>query len=149
MKMDLTLSFREIVEREREGGGEGGGVTMEGTKPSVILERGYYARQIRNILEHFPRENLLVLVQERYNKDTAGENGKVFEFLGVDGEGFVGEVMHEHKRSYGSEMKSEDREWLAEVYEEENEKLFDLLGYRIDEWTKPQRSTDIKEGETT
>lgn len=45
--------------------------------------RGDYAPQIRNWLEHFPREQLLVIYAEDLYRDTAATFGEVCDFLGL------------------------------------------------------------------
>lgn len=45
--------------------------------------RGVYAPQIRNWLEHFPREQLLVIYAEDLYRDTTETFGQVCDFLGV------------------------------------------------------------------
>ena len=57
---------------------------------SAVAERDYlgesrYAAQLRRYLDLFPREQLLVLIFERTNRDPAAALAAVYEFLGVDG----------------------------------------------------------------
>ena len=128
-----------------------------------------------------PREQLLILIQERYNQNLLAGNNQIFRFLGVpslhklpagDSAGdsaavhMVGSArrtqLHEqqrrqpaavvaqqqqqqqqqqvpalwlHKREYEAELAAEDRAWLAKIYRPYNERLFALLGERIEEWT--------------
>ena len=49
-----------------------------------ILERGRYIEQIEALLEHYPRERLLLLFYEDLAADERGYYRRVLEFLGVD-----------------------------------------------------------------
>ena len=128
-----------------------------------------------------PREQLLILIQERYNQNLLAGNNQIFRFLGLpslhelpagDSAGDSAAVhtssarrtkLHEqqrrqpavvvaqqqqqqqqqqqvptlwlHKREYEAELAAEDRAWLAKIYRPYNERLFALLGERIEEWT--------------
>jgi hypothetical protein len=44
---------------------------------------GLYARQLRRLLDHFPREQLLLLQYERCTADPLAELGKTYAFLGL------------------------------------------------------------------
>lgn len=49
-----------------------------------ILEYGRYQPQLERYLELFPRDRLLILVQEELARDNAGAMRSVYDFLGVD-----------------------------------------------------------------
>ncbi|GMI31885.1 hypothetical protein TeGR_g13391 [Tetraparma gracilis] len=134
LKVDLKKTFREYLEMDEAKDGEP--VTLDKTAPQTMLRRGYYMEQIDNILKLFPKEQLLVLTQERYNADPLAENNRIFSFLNLPPLTAL-EPVHEHARSYEEEMLAEDKEWLAGKYAAHNEKLFEFLGYRIPEWTTP------------
>lgn len=48
------------------------------------LSRGRYWSQLRNVLEYFDREQLLVLQYERCTADIDGQATRTFDFLGLD-----------------------------------------------------------------
>ena len=50
------------------------------------FSRGVYMRYIKNYLEYFPRENLLVLPFEKMVSDPESFYKEIFAFLGVDGD---------------------------------------------------------------
>ncbi len=48
------------------------------------LQRSQYAMQLQQFLNHFPRENVMVLDQEDFRKDRSKTLRDVFEFAGAD-----------------------------------------------------------------
>jgi Sulfotransferase domain len=50
----------------------------------IYLAYSKYAMQLERYLEHFPREQLLVITSESLRNDRADTVGSVYEFLGVD-----------------------------------------------------------------
>ena len=55
--------------------------------PVIALEsawRGLYHAQLSNVLEHFPRERVLVQQYERCRTDPDGEIARTYRFLGLD-----------------------------------------------------------------
>lgn len=63
------LSFEEAIEKEPD-----------------LLDRGLYADQIRRVLKHYSRDQLLVLLFDDLERDDKAFMRRVFEFLGVDSE---------------------------------------------------------------
>ena len=121
------------------------------------LYRGSYYNQIANhVLPLFPRNNLYVITQEEMKADTNGIVNKLYDFLGtaqcdldvvettqeiasdrnldLDKDGQIKEY-----KVWSAEyepMSDEVRSALSVFYKSHNEKLFDLLGYEIKEWTE-------------
>lgn len=84
------LSFAQAIEAEDSR--LDGELEKMGADPEYYSEaydfysykqRGVYAPQIRHWLEHFPREQLLVIYAEDLYRDTAETFGQVCDFLGV------------------------------------------------------------------
>ena len=48
------------------------------------LQRSQYAMQLQQFLNHFPREQIMILDQEDFRKDRADTLRRVFEFAGAD-----------------------------------------------------------------
>ena len=95
-----------------------------------------YLDTISKYIKAFGRENLHIIVQERLiNKDTSNsEFSKLFNFLGV--ESYVIENELVHKRNYIIDVKEDDRKYLKQYYYNEVQKLYDILGYKVEEWTE-------------
>lgn len=52
--------------------------------PEFYIQGSSYFLQITQYLEHFPRERLLVILQERLSRDRVGTLRRIFQFLDVD-----------------------------------------------------------------
>ena len=64
------------------------------------MDRGRYAAQLDWWLQHFPREQLLLLQYERCVADTQGQLSRTFEFLGLpDQRASVAEVSRTRKKA--------------------------------------------------
>ena len=119
------------------------------------LYRGLYYLQIsNNILPFFSKENLYVVIQERMKSNTNYELNKLYDFLGVDqydlkvkettAEKATGRSLDLNKdgkdKNYKvwstkyESMPLELKDDLAQYYRKHNEKLFEFLGYKIEEW---------------
>ena len=82
----LLVLLRDPVARFRSGvthaATHGGRVTSDVINTAVA--RGMYAGQLSRLLEHFPREQVLVLQFERCRQDPAAMLATTFAFLGID-----------------------------------------------------------------
>ena len=100
------------------------------------LERGYYINQIDKMVSIFGRENVYISISERCKQNPHDEYNKIFTFLGVR------ELKKDefrirknvHTRKYIISVSEKEKEYLNELYKTYNEKLFDFLGYEINEW---------------
>jgi hypothetical protein len=86
----LLVMVRDPVERLRIDLDQRteGQVSHIGSHIGGAVDRGYYAAQLRRVLEHFPSEQVLVLQTERCLADPADSLASTYRFLGVD-DGFV------------------------------------------------------------
>ena len=100
------------------------------------VKRGYYIEQIDKMVSLFGRENVFISISERCKQNTYVEYNKIFKFLEVR------ELKKDefpiqkniHKRKYIISVSEKEKEYLHELYKPYNEKLYDFLGYEIDEW---------------
>lgn len=98
-----------------------------------LLLRGYYDEIIEYILSKFPRNNLYICVAEEVKKDKLNEYNKIIEFLG-------GKKLTEinnndtHIRQYNVNVSTELKIKLYNIYKPHIEKLYKILGRRIDIW---------------
>jgi hypothetical protein len=128
-----------------------------------VIDYGFYHRQIMAYRDYFPAEQMLILVfEEDVVSDPSGGLKRCCEFLEVDpGFSFPNKdsKKNEHKASlfglalayylpFGKRLvrlidplkphtqrpAPDTRRRLQEIYRAENEKLFELLGRRIDSW---------------
>lgn len=98
----------------------------------TVFSYGHYVDQLENLYQHFPREQVHVAIAERTLANRSFEYNKMFSFLGVPEMEFS--FKRVHFRYYENPMSEEASETLRDYYKESNERLFDLLGYRVEEW---------------
>lgn len=101
-----------------------------------VLTRGYYINIIEYILTKFKKEQLYIGIAERIIQNYFDEYNKIFEFIGARKltESEMNVNLDIHKRSYVEKINIMDKELLETIYQPYNEKLYDFLGYKIDEW---------------
>jgi len=81
----LLIMLRDPVERFRSGVTHAveRGWKVDETLVSDAVQRGFYHRQLTRLLEHFPRDQVLVLQYEQCRADTAALFGLTLQFLGL------------------------------------------------------------------
>lgn len=99
-----------------------------------FLARGRYAEQLKNLYGLFPREQVKIVIFERFTADPEGSLKEIVEFLG--GQPVTGELDFRpcNVGIYDAGMESGTREWLRQYYIFHNQDLYSLLGYRVNEW---------------
>jgi hypothetical protein len=97
------------------------------------LRRGIYHKQIRRYLQLFDREQMLVIVSERFFADTTEAVQCTLAFLGVDDPAWRPKAFPE-RQSFGPypPMKPETREKLLDYFRPHNQELCDLLDLTLD-----------------
>jgi len=88
--------------------------------------RGEYAGQLENWLQHFPREQFLVLESSRLNRDFAGQFQRIYDFLNLP----PVEIAQPRRSNVGSyeKMPEHIRQDLNTHYAPHNERLYEILG---------------------
>ena len=135
-----TLSFEEAIDREpmRISGVEeslSSEEPLDGARHPkyrhyrrrAYVSRGYYAAQLARWLEHFPREQLVVLRAEDLFARTEETFAEVLRFAGLR-DWTPTDLEPRNRRSYPP-MRPETRELLEELYAEPNARLAELLGW--------------------
>lgn len=106
---------------------------IESAGPGYV-RRGLYHEQLSRFLEHFPREQILIMESRELKAHRLDALRRVCQFLGV--EAFANE---DHRPvvfagNYTDKMPPVARDLLAEFYRPHNARLFDLIGETYD-WT--------------
>lgn len=114
-------------------------------KPLDIIHRGRYAEQIEHLLGHFSRENLLVLISERFFADQKQGLALVCRFLNLP-DFDPGPVDRVNAGVYRQVLDENIRRKLVAFYRPHNDRLFDFLGYRVEEWEDEGGWTDGIQG---
>jgi hypothetical protein len=132
-----TLDFATALDRESErlGPVEGDAVTAAAFQRDAYVNFGYrsrglYAAQLRRWLEHFPREQLLILGSEKFFADLPGSWARILHFLDLPFHPLT-RPDRWRKRPYPPLPADIRRRLLAE-FRPHNEELFELLGERFD-----------------
>lgn len=96
------------------------------------IDRGYYSRQIKRILNEFPKEQLLFLKTEELRDNYAASIQRTCNFL------YVNELSNSAiKMDFSSnypEMNIDDRRFLYEKFSKEIDELEELLGWDCSSW---------------
>lgn len=132
-----TLSFEDAIAQEAE--------RLEGEREKMLADesyraprfrifsykaRGLYVDQLEAWAKHFPRERLLVLQTEAYQREPQKVMARTLEFLGLEKwDGFVHEQHNVggYKESIGEKVRDE----LRAYFKPHNERLWKWLG---EEW---------------
>lgn len=122
----------------------------------LYLQLGMYHKLLtNNVLLFFPREQIYIYICERMKVNLTEEMKKIYNFIGAKlielpteriptskrynkktddmYEDSQEKVYKVWSRKY-EPIKKKDKREFNDFYKEHNEKLFDLLGYRIEEW---------------
>jgi len=105
------------------------------TGPTTIYSyksRGFYAGQIKNLLNYFPREQILFLRNEELLKQHSETLQKIFDFLGVPNDPSIGpEKIFE---GANPPLEGHIRAELLKLYEADITELEQLLGWDLTAW---------------
>lgn len=120
-------SFAEAVEIEL------GLIRDRGGSEPALLRRGLYARQIEHYQRHFPPDRFLVLGFRELTRDPIAALRRAWRHAGVP-EVDPARLRLERRNAipYESTLAPAERRFLEAFFREENERLFDLLGTRLD-----------------
>mgnify|MGYP001556542574 CR=1 FL=1 len=102
-------------------------------REASYVERGFYGEQIANLLDLFPREQLLTLRAEDLRAAPAATLAAVRAFLGVapGAAPHPREVHLGREMDYGSALSAADVAHLGRIYARDQERLADLTGVRF------------------
>lgn len=93
------------------------------------VERGYYARQLRELTRLFPIENMLLLRQDDLNREPEAVLARVAAFLGAAPFADVSPMkVHESAWLESETMRDEDRAYLVELYADDLHDFSELTG---------------------
>jgi len=98
----------------------------------AYVQRGFYARQIRHLLKHFPREQVLVVLNEDLQEHHERVLREVYDFLGVRQVDPPGRAKV-FKADYDP-MSDSDRRYLQTVYRRDIDDLSELTGRDLSHW---------------
>ena len=101
-----------------------------------FLARGKYADQLEYLFQVFPRSQVKVIIFERFAADPAAHLEDVVSFLGGRAVNDSVDLTPGNVGGYSSRITADTRLALQNFYRPQNERLFKLLGFRIEEWER-------------
>jgi hypothetical protein len=116
---EKDVSLREL----KSNGGKG-----------YIIVRGFYDEQLEYIYSKFDRSQIHVAISEEIKKNRNSEYNKMYKFLGASKEIVVDETQDCHFGKYKKPINLSDAKALYDIYRPHNERLYELLGRKIDSW---------------
>lgn len=111
----------------------------------AMIGRGFYEYQLRKWLEHFPREQFLILNAQDLDDDRTATMRRIYKFLGLPYYKLPKGGNKIHRRKYKKEMPNKVRDFLYEFYQPYNERLAQLLG---PEWRGIWKQKEESESES-
>jgi len=113
---------------------------------SDAFRRGFYSEQLERILQHYPKEQVLVLISERCRQDPLQHLKLVANFLGLQEVPWLSPHIfaEQHVRKwYWEEPSHHLREKLQHFYGREVQRLRGLLGDALPEWDNDFRLPSV------
>jgi hypothetical protein len=90
--------------------------------------RGVYFEQLTRFLQHFSREQLLVINSERLFAEPSRVLKRIFRFVGVDATVSIGDLSPRNVARNRSSVPASVYDYLREYFRKPNEALYELLG---------------------
>lgn len=126
------LSFEDALENEEQRLLEGRDEYLNNNLKSFNVRhfsyklRGIYVDQIKRWHEHFPKENLLIIKSEEFQKETGRILTQVHEFIGVKPLELENYPRY-NEGKYSEAMKESTRDYLKDYFKPHNQRLSDYL----------------------
>lgn len=98
-----------------------------------IVARGYYLQQLKHVLKYFPREQVHIMIMERWISDPDRHYNELLEFAELPRQSLDKRIVHMREYTV-DDLDEETRSQLAEIYRPHNERLFEWLGESIEQW---------------
>ena len=102
------------------------------------LDRGYYSRQLTNLWQSFPREQVLVLTSNQLRLQHDQTLQRVYAFLGVNDRTFLPEPTTVFATENKTPVSPAARAWMRRRFAAEIPKLEQMLGRSFSEWRSPR-----------
>ena len=99
-----------------------------------IVIRGFYDEILEYILSKFSRDNLYIGISEEINKNKLKYYNEIYEFLGTTKLKKIDDTLNRHVRKYEKKIPKKLEKYLYNIYKPHNEKLYKILGRKIDSW---------------
>ena len=98
------------------------------------IVRGFYDEILEYILSKFSRDNLYIGISEEINQNKLKYYNEIYEFLGATKLKKINDTLNTHVREYTKKIPKKLEKYLYNIYKPHNEKLYKILGRKIDSW---------------
>ena len=121
------LEFLDALKRDQEIG------VWQRPRGNAYIARSLYSPQLETVFDLFPREQVLVLKYEELRRDAAPLVDRLFDFLGVKR---LARFKNQKRNvgSYARKLTAEEREYAAEIFEDDITRTEELLGWDCADW---------------
>ena len=99
-----------------------------------FIIRGFYDEILEYILSKFSRDNLYIGISEEINKNKQKYYNEIYDFLGTPKLIKINDTLNVHVRKYEKKIPKKLEKYLYNIYKSHNEKLYKILGRKIDSW---------------
>ena len=99
-----------------------------------FIIRGFYDEILEYILSKFPRNNLYIGISEEINKNKLKYYNEIYNFLGTTSLEKIDKNLNAHTRRYSKTIPKNLENYLHNIYKPHNEKLYKILGRKIEIW---------------
>lgn len=130
---DENLPFSEAIRQGRE--------RLTGLEPAddrwrifSYVERGFYARQLENVLSLFPKTQVLTLTSGLLSKNPSGTLGKISDFLGIGRFPDTAPRREHVGRSDWPPATRDDVSFLRSIFEQDTRHFAALTGLPVKDW---------------
>ena len=122
--------FNEVISEENIKLNE---LTSNGARGYFII-RGFYDEILEYILSKFPRDNLYIGISEEINQNKVKYYNEIYKFLGATKLKKINYKLNMNVRKYTKRIPKKLEKYLYNIYKPHNEKLYKILGRKIDLW---------------
>ena len=98
------------------------------------LQRGFYARQLKHLLNFYPKSSLHIAISERVKEDMRREYGRMHEFLHLPA--LENRFANHYASRDTTNLPPKMAEFLQRIYADSLEELEALIGFDIHEWRR-------------
>ena len=136
---NMELSFKKTLDDKSEEqifnefkSGENLQLNELKSNGSYFIIRGFYDEILEYILSKFSRNNLYIGISEEINQNKQKYYNEIYEFLGTTKLIKIDNTLNTRVGNYKKSIPEKLEEYLYNIYKPHNEKLYKILGRRID-----------------
>ena len=127
LNIELTESqFKYLINKEQN-------IKLQNldSNGGYFIVRGFYDEILEYIFTKFPRENVYIGISEEIKKNKLKYYNEIYDFLGAAKLKQI-KNLDRHVRKYTKKIPKSLEKYLYDIYKPHNEKLYKILGRKID-----------------